>query len=112
MIQDRAHRWFPLPSRGWLLFVPVMLCGAVGCIDFDRELSNLCERNRDTALCGGQPPEIVSTRQNLQAPDGTIFGFDIEAHDPQDRALHFTWEVSSTGLRPPAQRRERFPSSR
>src|SRR5687768_15245624 len=82
-----------------------VLCGALGCIDFDRELSRICERNPQNPACGNtdeqppepaaQPPEIVSTSQSLDLPQGGIFSFRVEARDPQDSPLRFSWTCSS-----------------
>jgi hypothetical protein len=105
VIRDRHCRWFALSSWRWLWLVPALLCGGAGCIDFDQEFSNICERNRDNPICGRateqspgeppkQPPEITFIEQELLQPEGGLFGFIVEARDPQDSRLRFSWTAS------------------
>lgn len=83
-----------------------LLTGAVGCIDFDWELSNICERNQQNPACGGtpepppeqpatRPPEIIASAHSLDLPEQGIFRFSVEARDPQNSRLHFVWKASN-----------------
>lgn len=109
MIRDRDCRWFSLPRWGWVLLVSAMFSGSVGCGDFEPEVLSNCEWNQDDPACGvtstpqpaAQPPEIVASSQKLLLPEGGIFSFGVEAHDPQNSPLHFSWTASGGAFASP-----------
>jgi hypothetical protein len=80
-------------SSGWRILgvLAVVLSGAVGCSVPGWEPSEEPPPEQPVV----QPPEIVSTSVSREVPQGEFFRFHVEALDPQNSPLHFSWKASS-----------------